>query len=192
MGLLRSFTRQLTWTMCLHLRKLNFCCQSQLCLPEISSLHSGSIWCREVGLKSKTFLPAKPRLRFSEFCHNGSCLDPVSLLFVRDSDPMEGSEHILALNKHGVHFLDLITHETILHYPFTEVISTRQMETEDGVLFLDMKCGNLMQQRISRIQTDQAVEIARLIKQYITIDQRSRGLAATEAGQSRSGSRLEM
>ena len=91
----------------------------------------------------------------------------------RDSDPMEGSEHILALNKHGVHFLDLITHETILHYPFTEVISTRQMETEDGVLYLDMKCGNLMQQRISRIQTDQAVEIARLIKQYITIGTQS-------------------
>ena len=44
-----------------------------------------------------------------------------------------------------------------------------QMETDDGVLFLDMKCGNLMQQRISRIQTDQAVEIARLIKQYIII-----------------------
>ena len=43
------------------------------------------------------------------------------------------------------------------------------METEDGILYLDMKCGNLMQQRISRIQTDQAVEIARLIKQYITI-----------------------
>ena len=90
----------------------------------------------------------------------------------RDSDPIEGSEHILALNKHGVHFLDLITHETILHYPFTEVISTRQMETEDGVLYLDMKCGNLMQQRISRIQTDQAVEIARLIKQYITIGEK--------------------
>ena len=91
----------------------------------------------------------------------------------RDNDPLEGSEHILALNMHGVHFLDLITHETILHYPFTEVISTRQMETEDGVLYLDMKCGNLMQQRISRIQTDQAVEIARLIKQYITIGTQS-------------------
>jgi len=87
----------------------------------------------------------------------------------------------------------LITHETILHYPFTEVISTRQMETEDGVLYLDMKCGNLMQQRISRIQTDQAVEIARLIKQYITIDQRTRGMnVEKEPGQeSRSGSRME-
>merc|ERR1711894_214135 len=40
-----------------------------------------------------------------------------------------------------------------------------------------MKCGNLMQQRITRIQTDQANEIARLIRQYITIHQRNRGAA---------------
>merc|ERR1712077_185775 len=39
-----------------------------------------------------------------------------------------------------------------------------------------MKCGNLMQQRITRIQTDQANEIARLIRQYITIDQRMKGV----------------
>ena len=59
----------------------------------------------------------------------------------RDSDPMEGSEHILALNKHGVHFLDLITHETILHYPFTEVISTRQVCDK-----------NLLQQKTKQIK----------------------------------------
>ena len=39
----------------------------------------------------------------------------------RDGEQREGSEHILALNKNGVSFLDLITHETLLHYPFTEV-----------------------------------------------------------------------
>ena len=39
----------------------------------------------------------------------------------REAEPKEGSEHILALNKNGVAFLDLITHETLLHYPFTEV-----------------------------------------------------------------------
>jgi len=39
----------------------------------------------------------------------------------RESEPLDGGEHILALNKHGVHFLDLLTHETILHYPYTEV-----------------------------------------------------------------------
>ena len=99
----------------------------------------------------------------------------------REGDPREGSEHILGLNKNGVSFLDLITHETLLHYPFTEVISTRKVQTDDGTLFLDMKCGNLMQQRITRIQTEQANEIARLIKQYITIDQRMKGVPITPA-----------
>ena len=61
------------------------------------------------------------------------------------------------------------------------MISTRKVKTEDGTLFLDMKCGNLMQQRITRIQTEQANEIARLIRQYITIDQRIRGGGAAAA-----------
>ena len=43
-----------------------------------------------------------------------------------------------------------------------------------------MKCGNLMQQRITRIQTEQANEIARLIKQYITIDQRMKGVPVAQ------------
>ncbi|KAF4520561.1 hypothetical protein B566_EDAN011113 [Ephemera danica] len=93
----------------------------------------------------------------------------------RVSDPKERSDHILALNRQGVHFLDLVTHETLMHYPFSEVISTRKVKTEDGILFLDMKCGNLMQQRITRLQTDQAHEISRLIRQYITMEQRQRG-----------------
>merc|ERR1712223_1118534 len=63
-----------------------------------------------------------------------------------------------------------------------EVISTRKVQTEDGTLFLDMKCGNLMQQRITRIQTDQANEIARLIRQYITIDQRMKGVDSADKG----------
>ncbi len=43
---------------------------------------------------------------------------------------------------------------TVLSINFLEwlfqVISTRKVQTEDGTLFLDMKCGNLMQQRITR------------------------------------------
>jgi len=110
----------------------------------------------------------------------------------REGDPREGSEHILALNKNGVSFLDLITHETMLHYPFTEVISTRKVQTDDGTLFLDMKCGNLMQQRITRIQTEQANEIARLIKQYITIDQRMKGVPMPAAPQQQDGTSSEL
>ncbi len=45
--------------------------------------------------------------------------------------------------------------ETLWKHPFNEVISTRKVRAEDGTLFLDMKCGNLMVQKIIRIQTDQ-------------------------------------
>ncbi len=62
--------------------------------------------------------------------------------------------------------------ETLVHYSYFEVISTRKVKSEEGHLFLDMKCGNLMLQRVNRIQTDQAHEISRLIRQYITIYQR--------------------
>lgn len=83
----------------------------------------------------------------------------------------KGGDHILALNRHGVHFIDLVTHETLYHYPYSEVISTRKVKSEEGTLYLDMKCGNLMQQRITRLQTEQAHEISRLIRQYITMEQ---------------------
>lgn len=65
-------------------------------------------------------------------------------------------ENILAINKNGVFFLDLESRETIDHYPFSEIISTRRIKSsENGALYLDMKCGNLMSQRITRMQTDQ-------------------------------------
>ena len=47
------------------------------------------------------------------------------------------------------------TQETGGRYPYAEVISTRKVRAEDGALYLDLKCGNLMVQRITRIQTDQ-------------------------------------
>ncbi|KAL7287664.1 hypothetical protein TKK_0018304 [Trichogramma kaykai] len=92
---------------------------------------------------------------------------------------MEGkdkaTDHILALNRHGVHFIDLNTHVTLSHFPYSQVISTRKVKSEEGTLYLDMKLGNLMQSRIARLQTEQAHEIARLIRQYITMEQRIAG-----------------
>ncbi|KAK2585067.1 hypothetical protein KPH14_008583 [Odynerus spinipes] len=94
----------------------------------------------------------------------------------------KGGDHILALNRHGVHFIDLVTHETLYHYPYSEVISTRKVKSEEGTLYLDMKCGNLMQQRITRLQTEQAHEISRLIRQYITMEQRTTNSQAAGMG----------
>ncbi|XP_045475987.1 unconventional myosin-XV isoform X2 [Harmonia axyridis] len=83
----------------------------------------------------------------------------------------EWKEHILALNRGGVHFLDMISHETLQHWPYAEVISTRKVRSEEGELFLDMKCGNLLQQRVTRLHTEQAHEISRLVRQYINLEQ---------------------
>jgi len=96
----------------------------------------------------------------------GSCFFAIKLI---QNDSLTQTDHILALNRDGVHFLDVNTHENIWRYPFSEVISTRKVRAEDGSFYLDMKCGNLMVQKITRIQTDQAHEIARLIRQYIEI-----------------------
>jgi myosin-15 len=52
---------------------------------------------------------------------------------------------------------------------YSEIISTRKVKNEDGLLYLDLKVGNLMQQRITRLQTEHAHEISRLIRQYIHI-----------------------
>lgn len=94
----------------------------------------------------------------------------------------KGVDHILALNRHGVHFIDLVTHETLMHYPYSEVISTRKVKSEEGTLYLDMKYGNLMQSDITRLQTDQAHEMSRLIRQYITMEQRSVGNQNSRGG----------
>lgn len=57
-----------------------------------------------------------------------------------------------------------------------------QVRSEDGTLFLDVKCGSLLQQRVTRLQAEQAHEVARLVRQYIALqrDQRhSPGNATT-------------
>ncbi|KAG8264185.1 Belongs to the TRAFAC class myosin-kinesin ATPase super [Homalodisca vitripennis] len=83
-----------------------------------------------------------------------------------------GDQQILALNRNGVHFLHLITHETLSSVPYSEVISTRKVRAESGTMYLELKCGNLFQQRVARLQTDQAHEITRLIRQYMSLHRR--------------------
>ncbi|XP_064478725.1 unconventional myosin-XV-like isoform X2 [Ornithodoros turicata] len=107
----------------------------------------------------------------------GSCFFAVKWIRTENNQ----AEHILALNREGIHFLDVASHESVWMYPFSEVISTRKVRAEDGTLFLDMKCGNLMVQKITRIQTDQAHEVSRLVRQYINIQQNQQGTQQGDA-----------
>lgn len=101
-----------------------------------------------------------------------------------DSGPI-ARELILALNRRGVLFLDSNTHETLHHWHFIEIISTRKVDCclpfvwpivtfsfqvrSEEALYLDMKVGNLLQQNVIRVQTEQAHEISRIIRQYISM-----------------------
>lgn len=52
----------------------------------------------------------------------------------------------------------------------TKHFFTFQVRSEDA-LFLDMKVGNLLQQNVIRVQTEQAHEISRIMRQYISMAQ---------------------
>jgi myosin XV len=65
----------------------------------------------------------------------GSSFFAVKRVWAEDGPAEEASslwkELILALNRRGVLFLDPNTHETMQHWPFTEVISTRKVSITD-------------------------------------------------------------
>jgi len=84
-------------------------------------------------------------------------------------DPRVKDESLMAINKDGVHFLHARSHETLLSFPFTDIVSTRRFTTENGANFVDMKCGDLMRQKVTRFETDQGTDISGLIAQYIQI-----------------------
>lgn len=66
----------------------------------------------------------------------------------------------------------IFSQETLSSVAYSEVISTRKVKAESGTLYLELKCGNLFQSRVVRLQTDQAHEIARLIRQYMSLHRR--------------------
>lgn len=56
----------------------------------------------------------------------------------------------------------LFFQETILHYSFSEVLSTRRYRSDNGDNYLDMKLGNLMVQKIVRIETNQVCKVLQI------------------------------
>ncbi|XP_028413164.1 unconventional myosin-XV-like isoform X2 [Dendronephthya gigantea] len=81
--------------------------------------------------------------------------------------PRVGRECTLVINKEGVHFLAVQTKETLLGFSYNEIISTRLLISgERGRQFLDLKCGNLMVQKVTRIETQLGRDIADLIDMY--------------------------
>ncbi|XP_022092441.1 unconventional myosin-XV-like [Acanthaster planci] len=86
---------------------------------------------------------------------------------VHVSDSRVGGGCLLAVNRRGVHFLHPQSHETLVSHGFDEVVSSRYLKGNDGRQYVDLKCGNLMVQKVTRIQTNQCTEIINVIGQHI-------------------------
>ncbi|ESO87136.1 hypothetical protein LOTGIDRAFT_229291 [Lottia gigantea] len=97
-----------------------------------------------------------------------------SVFFHIKSIPNTAGECILAVNRNGVCFLKHETREVIVYHPFEETLSTRSYRSDNGVNYLDMKLGNLMVQKIMRVETDQGPDISNLIGQYLQVINRHR------------------
>lgn len=85
------------------------------------------------------------------------------------SHPAVGGDCVLAVNRTGVHFLRRTTAQTLLSEPFMSIISTRLLISDKKRQFLDLKIGNPMMQKVTRMETTQAKEISSLIYQYVAL-----------------------
>jgi len=97
-----------------------------------------------------------------------------STFFKINSIPNVCGRSMLAVNHEGISFLKPESHEPFMHHSFSEILSTRRYRSDSKVNYLDMKLGDLMVQKILRIETDQGSDISDLIGQYLQVINRCR------------------
>ncbi|XP_065659386.1 unconventional myosin-XV isoform X6 [Hydra vulgaris] len=91
-----------------------------------------------------------------------------SFFYIQNCEhPAVDGDGILAINKNGVHILSRYTRDTLLSFSYSEIISTRHLRTDSGRLFVDLKTGNLMVQRVTRLETPRGKEISNMIARYV-------------------------
>ncbi|VDP45102.1 unnamed protein product [Soboliphyme baturini] len=89
---------------------------------------------------------------------------------------------LLAVNKRGIHFLSLLTHEDLLSFRLNEILQTTKTSEGDPTIpagLLQLKVGNLLQQHTIALETNEGTEIARIIGQYIYVDGQDKGIIYT-------------
>ncbi|XP_041062874.1 unconventional myosin-XV [Carcharodon carcharias] len=76
---------------------------------------------------------------------------------------------ILAVNQNGLNFLNKETHELMVNFPLKEVQSTLTQRSgpSDSYPYVEIKLGDLMSQRITQLQLDQALEMCRVTAMHV-------------------------
>ncbi|XP_072168442.1 unconventional myosin-XV-like [Diadema setosum] len=110
--------------------------------------------------------PAQARARFVGVLQRWR-LFGCSFFAVRMRSAASPSEpRLLAINKEGFYVLKDHTHEILQHVSLGEIVSSRRLKSHDGVVYFDVKHGDLMMQKVSRFETNQGLEIGELISKY--------------------------
>uniref|UniRef100_UPI00398E9BF8 unconventional myosin-XV-like isoform X2 n=1 Tax=Pristiophorus japonicus TaxID=55135 RepID=UPI00398E9BF8 len=76
---------------------------------------------------------------------------------------------ILAINQNGLNFLNKETHELMVNFPLKEVQSTltERSGPSNSYPYVEIKLGDLMSQRITQLQLDQALEMCRVTAMHV-------------------------
>ncbi|XP_052263037.1 unconventional myosin-XV-like isoform X3 [Dreissena polymorpha] len=147
--------------------------------------YSGQQWLNRVHDEMKEVMrrtPPECMAKFVEVLSNwplfGSTFFRVKKILIQP----EFGECILAVNQSGIMFLDPRSHDIVLQYTFSDVLSTRRYRSDSNQNYLDMKLGNLMVQKIVRIETEQGSDISNLIGQYMQVINRHRKRPSDKGG----------
>ncbi|KFD55371.1 hypothetical protein M513_03711 [Trichuris suis] len=93
------------------------------------------------------------------------------------SDPRVKGECLLALNRYGAQFLDIVSHELFFEIRPSQILSIQKSGSGD---YLEITYRHGLQQHVLNLQTNQGGEISHLFDQYIYVDSQSRGLLSKE------------
>uniref|UniRef100_A0A4W3JGV5 Myosin XVA n=1 Tax=Callorhinchus milii TaxID=7868 RepID=A0A4W3JGV5_CALMI len=76
---------------------------------------------------------------------------------------------ILAINQNGLSFLNKDTHELMVNFPLKQVQSTRtqRLATGSSYPYVEIKLGDLMSQRTTQLQLNQALDMCRVIAVHV-------------------------
>ncbi|XP_032227086.2 unconventional myosin-XV isoform X2 [Nematostella vectensis] len=85
------------------------------------------------------------------------------------SHPNVAGECVIAINKQGIHFISPASKQSLHNEPFPRIISTRILVSDKKRFFLDLKIGDSMVQKVTRMETQEAKDIANLIYSYVSM-----------------------
>ena len=131
---------------------------------------------RKLEALSPGMTPTEARVGFLAILEEWPLFGSTFFFLAHVSDPRVQGEALLAINKRGLHFLHILTHQDLLSFPLHDLLSTHKVSTAppgggDPMHFLDVKVAS---GDVITLQTEQGSEISRLLGQYIAVDAQNR------------------